>query len=45
MWGARSTELLDPSTFPMCGFYSLSLVNNTLHIPTLVIILLHVIMV
>ena len=41
MWGARFTELVDPSPFPLFWFYSLSLVNNTLHIPTLAIVGLH----
>ena len=38
MWGARFTELVDPAPFPI---YTSSLVNNTLHIPTLVIVILH----
>ena len=39
MWGARFTELVDPSPFPL---YTSPLVINTLHIPTLVIVTLHV---
>ena len=35
MWGARFTELVDPWPFPK---YMSPLVNNTLHIPTLVIV-------
>ena len=38
MWGARFTELVDPSPFPI---YTSPLVNNTLHIPTLVILTLY----
>ena len=38
MWGARFTELVDPSPFPL---YTSHLVNNTLHIPTLSIVGLH----
>ena len=38
MWGARFTELVDPSTFPI---YTSHLVNNTLHILTLAIVGLH----
>ena len=38
MWGARFTELVDPSPFPL---YMPSLVINTLHIPTLVMVGLH----
>ena len=40
MWGARFTELVDPSPFP---FHSCPLCNYTFTIPTLAIILLHVI--
>jgi hypothetical protein len=38
MWGARFTELVDPSPIPL---YTSPLVNNTLHIPTLAIVGLH----
>ena len=38
MWGARFTELVDPSPIPL---YTSPLVINTLHIPTLAIVGLH----